>query len=339
MATRVRPPGTTSARGRPAAAVLAVGALAVLLWGGYGAGWSWTGFGDNDSLWDWLHLLLLPVAVAALPLWLTRPGALHPRRRRAAELGAAGFALLVVLGYLVPMAWTGFPGNRLWDWLELVLLPAALVVAPLWPQLRPRLRRHHRILLALAGAGLAVLIVLGYVVPLRWTGFTGNTLWDWLELVLAPLAIPLVLVPAALAWMAVEEGEAPASPEALTAAPAPAAAAAGAPRGRPGARGGAARARRRPRRRARGLRPVGRRDRDARRRARARPRVPRGLHPRRRARPAPRRCAVRLLGRRAPARPGPRPRRRRALGPGPRGLRDVALRRRRAARPRSTSRA
>ena len=151
MATRVRPPGTTSARGRPAAAVLAVGALAVLLWGGYGAGWSWTGFGDNDSLWDWLHLLLLPVAVAALPLWLTRPGALHPRRRRAAELGAAGFALLVVLGYLVPMAWTGFPGNRLWDWLELVLLPAALVVAPLWPQLRPRLRRHHRILLALAG--------------------------------------------------------------------------------------------------------------------------------------------------------------------------------------------
>ena len=212
MATRVRPPGTTSARGRPAAAVLAVGALAVLLWGGYGAGWSWTGFGDNDSLWDWLHLLLLPVAVAALPLWLTRPGALHPRRRRAAELGAAGFALLVVLGYLVPMAWTGFPGNRLWDWLELVLLPAALVVAPLWPQLRPRLRRHHRILLALAGAGLAVLIVLGYVVPLRWTGFTGNTLWDWLELVLAPLAIPLVLVPAALAWMAVEEGEAPAAP-------------------------------------------------------------------------------------------------------------------------------
>src|SRR4051794_743996 len=115
MATRVRPPGTTSARGRPVAALLAVVALAVLVWGGYGAGWSWTGFGDNDSLWDWLHLLLLPVAVAALPLWLTRRGALHPRRRRAAELVGAAFVLLVVLGYLVPMAWTGFPGNQLWD--------------------------------------------------------------------------------------------------------------------------------------------------------------------------------------------------------------------------------
>ena len=223
MATRVRPPGTTSARGRPAAALLAVVALAVLLWGGYGAGWSWTGFGDNDTLWDWLHLLLLPVAVAALPLWLTRRGALHPRRRRVAELAAAAFVLLVALGYLVPIAWTGFPGNELWDWLELVLLPAVLVLAPLWPQLRPRLRRHHHVLLALAAAGLAVLVVLGYVVPLRWTGFTGNTLWDWLELVLAPLATPLVLVPAALAWMAVEEaGEAPAAREAAAPARVPA---------------------------------------------------------------------------------------------------------------------
>jgi len=38
--------------------------------GGYGADWSWTGFQDNGTLWDWLELFLLPVAIALLPLWL-----------------------------------------------------------------------------------------------------------------------------------------------------------------------------------------------------------------------------------------------------------------------------
>ena len=41
--------------------------------------------------------------------------------------GMAAFAAVVLAGYVVPLAWTGFPGNTLWDWLQLVLLP--LVVA------------------------------------------------------------------------------------------------------------------------------------------------------------------------------------------------------------------
>jgi hypothetical protein len=45
-------------------------AFAILLWGGYVRHWAWTGFGDNDMLWDWLELFLLPTAVATLPLWL-----------------------------------------------------------------------------------------------------------------------------------------------------------------------------------------------------------------------------------------------------------------------------
>ena len=29
----------------------------------------------------------------------------------------------------------------------------------------------------------------------RWTGFTGNTVWNWLHLLLLPLLVPVVIVP------------------------------------------------------------------------------------------------------------------------------------------------
>jgi len=45
-------------------------ALLVVLVGGYGAKWSWTGFESNKQLWDWMHLLLLPVALGTFRLWL-----------------------------------------------------------------------------------------------------------------------------------------------------------------------------------------------------------------------------------------------------------------------------
>src|SRR4051794_25100402 len=45
-----------------------------------GASWRWTGFQNNNKLWDWLHLLLLPVVLTALPLWRARQ-----RRRHRAE--------------------------------------------------------------------------------------------------------------------------------------------------------------------------------------------------------------------------------------------------------------
>jgi hypothetical protein len=44
-------------------------------------------------------------------------------------------------------------------------------------------------------------VVAGYLVPLAWTGFPGNTLWDWLQLLLLPFVVPTFLLPAAIAWM------------------------------------------------------------------------------------------------------------------------------------------
>jgi hypothetical protein len=56
------------------AAIAAGVALVVALWGGYGQHWAWTGFtGRAATLWDWLHLLLLPIVVGLLPIWLSRP--------------------------------------------------------------------------------------------------------------------------------------------------------------------------------------------------------------------------------------------------------------------------
>ncbi len=71
--------------------LVAVGlAFAVVLWGGYSHNWRWTGInGRTATLWDWLHLLLLPMAVALLPIWLARKAKLDPLIKRIALAGAA----------------------------------------------------------------------------------------------------------------------------------------------------------------------------------------------------------------------------------------------------------
>ncbi len=52
-------------------------------------------------------------------------------------------------------------------------------------------------MMALLGSVVFGAVVLGgYLVPWAWTGFTGNTLWDWLHLLLLPLLIPILVVPA-----------------------------------------------------------------------------------------------------------------------------------------------
>jgi hypothetical protein len=191
-----------------ARALAAAGAIAlgVLLWGGYVRHWAWTGFGDNDTLWDWLELALLPTAVATLPLWLRHRPLVHRRGRIGLATAAAIFAVLVLAGYLVPLRWTGFRGNTLWDWLNLVALPIVLVFLGPWTDVAARVRDHpRRHLLALAVAAFVALAVAGYAIPMLWTGFPGNTLWDWLQLLLLPLLVPTVLGPALLRWIAVEE--------------------------------------------------------------------------------------------------------------------------------------
>jgi hypothetical protein len=61
-----------------------------------------------------------------------------------------------------------------------------------------------------AGAGVLLvftgLVLAGYLVPWAWTGFTGNTAWDWIQLLLLPLLLPTIVLPRLLAvaeeWMA-----------------------------------------------------------------------------------------------------------------------------------------
>jgi hypothetical protein len=114
-----------------------IAVLVVVVYGGYGQHWSWTGInGQTATLWDWLHLLRLPIAAVLLPLWLRhRPTMGSVMKGVSAGLGVL-FVVLVIAGYTVPWAWTGFAGNTLWDWLHLLLLPL-LVPVVLVPILQP----------------------------------------------------------------------------------------------------------------------------------------------------------------------------------------------------------
>jgi hypothetical protein len=185
---------------RYAASILAVTVL-VLLWGGYVQHWQWTGFAGNGQLWDWLHLLLLPVVVGTVPLWLRHSDYVSPARRRLYAIAAVAFVGFVVAGYLVPLAWTGFRGNTLWDWLGLVLLPAAIASARFLPSMLRRLRPSHEWGIAVVTLAWSLTIVGGYAWRWTWTGYQGNTLWDWLQLLLLPVVVPTLLLPAALGWI------------------------------------------------------------------------------------------------------------------------------------------
>ncbi len=185
--------------------LLAAAAAAAVLVGGYEAHWSWTGIsGKTATLWDWINLLLLPVTVATLPIWLSKRRRLGRERKAAAFVLLAVFAAIVLAGYLVPWGWTGFRGNSLWDWINLLLLPLVVATFPVWGDIRQDLRMHHRLLLVLVLAGFAVAVIGGYAFGWGWTGFRGNTLWDWLHLLVLPLVFPTLLLPAALAITAGE---------------------------------------------------------------------------------------------------------------------------------------
>lgn len=184
-----------------AAAVVFAVAVAVVLWGGYERRWSWTGLQHHPDLWDWLHILLLPLALTLTPLWLRHGRAIGRTRHLILAVCSAAFGMLILLGYLVPLGWTGFPGNTLWDWLELLVLPLTVALLPIWIELAQEIRRRHLALAALSVAALAVTGVGGYLHHWRWTGFEGNSLFDWLRLLVGPLAIPLVAAPLAGRWL------------------------------------------------------------------------------------------------------------------------------------------
>lgn len=112
-------------------------------------------------------------------------------------------ALVVVIvgGYLLHWRWTGYlstqgthPPRTVWDWLTLLLQPLALAFVPVYFKLRGRRSTIWPAALLSGAAVLAVLIIGGYTSGWTWTGFEGNTLWDWLGLFLVPFLLPLALV-------------------------------------------------------------------------------------------------------------------------------------------------
>ena len=189
---------TAGVRARSALLAAAGGvAFALVLWGGYSRRWPWTGInGRTATLWDWLNLLLLPLVFAVLPTWARREARLEPRTKSVASTFLLVFAMLVIAGYTIPWAWTGFRGNTLWDWLGLIVLPVTLLLMPRFAELRNDWHRHHTVVAAIAVAVFVAVVLGGYLGGWRWTGFTGNTLWDWLHLLLLPLLLPTVILPA-----------------------------------------------------------------------------------------------------------------------------------------------
>jgi hypothetical protein len=191
-----RPESPGSSRRRTVLLAAGVVLAALLLWGGYAHHWSWTGInGHTATLWDWLKLILLPLAFAVLPIWMRPDARLQHQVKIAALTAVALLALVALGGYLIPWAWTGFRGNSLWDWLNLVALPVAVALAPVWPEIRAGWQRRHFTLAGVGLAGFAVVVLAGYLIPWAWTGFTGNTVWDWLHLLVLPLLVPIVLIP------------------------------------------------------------------------------------------------------------------------------------------------
>ena len=173
---------------------LAAVVVLTLVIGGYGMGWRWTGLSRAVTLWDWMQALLLPLALSVAPLLLLHRSRLRRGHHIALLAALLAFAVLVVLGYLVPLDWTGFRGNTLWDWFELTLLPLVVTAAPVWVRAN-RVQRRHLLVAGTALAVFAVFVLAGYTVPLLWTGFRDNTAWDWLKLLLLPVLLPTVVIP------------------------------------------------------------------------------------------------------------------------------------------------
>jgi hypothetical protein len=186
-------------RARGTAAVVSTVAVAVVVWGGYERGWSWTGLTTNATVWAWLKLLALPLSLASLPLWLRSHRRMALTRRAPLVVGTAMFAVVVGLGYSLHWGWTGFAGNTLWDWLEVMLLPMVIATVQYWTAERV-VEARHRYVVAVLGLAFVVFAICAYVLPIGWSGFVGNTLWDWVRLLLIPLLMPLVLVPAVTGW-------------------------------------------------------------------------------------------------------------------------------------------
>ncbi len=181
---------------RKVAPVATVVATIVVIVGSYAGHWTWTGFTANGQVWDWMQLLLLPVAIGTFPLWLRFSGQMSRARRNALGGALLGFTAFAVAGYLVPLTWTGFRGHTLWSWLTLIVLPVTITTATVWPKIDRTPRPAVCAVAGALGAAWIATVIGGYAGGWAWTGYPGTTLWEWVQLLLAPIAITTFVVPA-----------------------------------------------------------------------------------------------------------------------------------------------
>jgi hypothetical protein len=182
-------------------------ALAVVLIGGYGFGWRWTGL-DGKKLWDWLELLLLPGSLAVFALWFSLRGAAPTPWRIALATIFVSVGVIAVGSYGLGWTWTGFQGNELWDWLHLWVLPLTLMLLPAWLASRGTHRRQWLAVEVTVVAFLAVTVIGGYGFGWKWTGFAGNRVWDWMNLLIVPFVLP-----ALAAWVGIRSDTDASAPE------------------------------------------------------------------------------------------------------------------------------
>ncbi len=102
--------------------------------GGYAFDWSWTGYSVNDTLWDWLNLVLLPVTIAFLPLWVATRKTHRVHWETILILVFAAFVVSLIGGYYFNWRWTGYQHNTLWDWIKLLFVPAVIPLVVMWLQ-------------------------------------------------------------------------------------------------------------------------------------------------------------------------------------------------------------
>lgn len=120
----------------------------------------------------------------------------RPSGRATAALTVAvliAFGVILWGGYTQGWAWTGITAkDTLWHWLQLLLVPIAFAALPTLLRQHQAMRAERKILMGGLTVAFVAFVIIGYAAPLNWTGFTGNTLWDWLSLLLLPIAITSV---------------------------------------------------------------------------------------------------------------------------------------------------
>jgi hypothetical protein len=183
---------------------------------GFYEGSAWKSF-SGKSLWDWLTILLpLVVLLIIIVLVFARPWLrthqIQLVQHKWRVLWITGivtlsviFIIMVFGGYRLNWTWTGFSGNKLWDWLYLLILPVTLSIAPQWfnlylpqsqskQQVRPEWRIMWIALLIVFLTTFIIVVVGGYTLGWTWTGFSRKTVWDWIQLLVLPVALVLATI-------------------------------------------------------------------------------------------------------------------------------------------------